>query len=157
MLALGRLSIADDLAEDTTPLIPNRPKPLLDKLDRLPRRLLVHHHQMHALPDQPTAHADIDHRLLSVPHEYPYLDPCFLERVDRVGHAVLEPVFDRGRPEEEHVFFNEFGGLVEGFTAAVDGGCCLGVFCGGDIAVGNAQRAEAFRGWLSCQYGMTCT
>ena len=137
----------------TARLIPDRTQPLRDKLGRVVRRLLVDDHQIHALPDQPTAHPNVDGRLLPIPGQHPHLDPRLLQRVDRVGHPFLELVLDRRRPEQKHVFFDQLGGLVEGLPAPVDGrrglrvdGSPLAVLGRGNVAIGDAERAEAIGG-----------
>jgi len=61
--------------------------------------------------------------------------------MNRIRNTILELILNRRGPEQKHVLLNEFSGLVQCFTAAIDGlsgliinGRPLSVFRVGNIA-----------------------
>lgn len=81
-----------------------------------------------------------------------YLDPGHLQRMNGVRHALLKLVLDSSCSEQEHVPLDELRGIVERITATVD--CRRGlvvdrdplpILCLGDVATGDAERAQAIR------------
>jgi hypothetical protein len=56
------------------------------------------------------------------------LDSSHLKGVDSVRYTVLQLVLDSSRTKQEHLFLNQLGGLIEGFTSAIDGGCSLIIY-----------------------------
>jgi hypothetical protein len=114
-------------------------EPFLDKVLRRVCRFLVDNnldgtqvtidsdatvtHQVHALGDETARHPNVDSCLLAIAGKDPDLDASLLERMNCVGHALLEFVFNGRRSKEQHILLDELGRRIKSVTAILKCGC----------------------------------